>query len=76
MQGMKKRQFRKSTDLKLVLVPLIFFLLRLWSAIIDIAHYARLNKNGDTSRYLDDSGGFYALILLAVSGLYTHTQLR
>ena len=38
------KRIRKITDLKLVLVPVVFFSLRVWSAIIDIVHYARLNK--------------------------------
>ena len=66
---MKIKKHWKYTDLKLVLVPLIFILLRMWSGIIDILHYATL---GDKSpRNLDDTGGFYALVLLAVSQFLT-----
>jgi hypothetical protein len=62
-KGMKIKKHWKYTDLKLVLVPLIFILLRMWSGIIDLHHYATL---GDESpRNLDDTG---ALVLLAGVG--------
>ena len=58
-----RKHIGRYTDLKLVLVPLIFILLRMWSGIIDIVHYATLGE--DSPR--DDTGGFFVLVLLAVS---------
>lgn len=63
---------RRSTDLKLIFVPLIFFVLRIWSAIIDILHYSTLNKEGNLRNSND---GLHVLTLLAVSNDFTLTAI-
>ena len=40
-----RAQAKRTTDLKLIFVPLIFLLLRVWSAMIDIPVYFTPTKN-------------------------------
>ena len=63
----QRAQARRSTDIKLIFVPLIFFLLRVWSAIIDIpifySHRPAKHPYG---------GAIRALVVIAV-GIYIIT---
>ena len=64
-QGHQYRtQARRPTDMKLVLVPLIFLLLRMWSAIIDAyIYYYSHSKNPF------GAGGTYVIVTIAVSSV-------
>ena len=63
MQRAQGTRARRPADLKLVLVPLIFLLLRMWSAIIDtFTIYIRGN-----SKHPFGDEGTYSLVFIAVS---------
>jgi G protein-coupled receptor 157 len=59
-RNIRRAENKRSTDFKLVLIPLIFFLLRFWSVVLDIDTFDILPHH-----YYNKSGT-RALILLAV----------
>lgn len=77
----QRAQERRSTDIKLIFVPLIFFLLRVWSAIIDIpifySHGPAKHPYGGALRTLVIIAvGIYIVTIYICKGqskLYTHT---
>jgi G protein-coupled receptor 157 len=68
-RNIRRAENKRSTDFKLVLIPLIFFLLRFWSVVLDIDTFDILPHH-----YYNKSGT-RALILLAVRKLHVCTFL-
>ena len=62
LQLLRQRpQARRSTDIKLIFVPLIFFLLRVWSALIDIPTFYFSHE-----RHPYGEGATHTLVAIAV----------
>ena len=61
--GSYRARAKRTTDLKLIFVPLIFLLLRVWSAMLDIPVYFAANKNED----FRETEANAALVFIAVS---------
>ena len=65
-----RNQTKRTTDLKLIFVPLIFFLLRVWSAAIDIPIYFLSTSKSEEFRMKKVA---LAIVMISVSLLINNS---